>query len=217
MGAAHLCRSPNCVLFGGYLLTVTYVKEAASKGYIKVGVGDGEEKCAYVLSVAQYKELGELCRGDFLTREALSLLTHYDSLYRARLKAMRILSFGDNSVRTLVYKLKRAGFTTDVACEVAEEMLSLGYINTTRQLERLITSAVNLHNLGKRKIIPKLIAKGYDRADIEKTIDKLLLSGEIDFSLARERLIAKLAENHTEEDAKKILYKNGHSVCSEDL
>ncbi len=212
-----MCRSPSCVLFGGTELTVIYIKEAASKGYLKIGVSDGEEKRYFVISTKEYEEIGTPNLREDLTRDTISQLEHCDTLYRAKLKAMRILSYGDNSTRTLIRKLKLAGFTNEVATVICEEMVSLGYINTSRQLERLITGAVNISNLGKRKIIPKLIAKGYDKKDIEAAIEKLLSVGEIDFSLARERLISRLGENASEDMIKKVLYKNGHNVCLEDL
>jgi SOS response regulatory protein OraA/RecX len=125
--------------------------------------------------------------------------------------------YGDNSEMMLKRKLKLAGFSSDTIEEATEKMLSLGYINVTRQLDRLISVAVNKNNLGKRKIIPKLIAKGYKRVDIEESVNRLLLSGEIDFSLAMQRLRAKLPEDATDEEIKKYLYKFGHDVCLEDL
>ena len=198
-------------------MTVIYIKEAASKGYLKIGVRAGEQKHSFVISQKQYELIGSPEIKENLTRDTISELEYYDMLYRAKLKAMRILSYGDNSARTLIRKLRLAGFTPDIADTVTKDMVSLGYINTSRQLDRLVSSAVNTSCLGKRKIIPKLIAKGYDRVDIEKAIDRLLSTGEIDFSLARERLIEKLGDNPTEEEIKKVLYKNGHSVCLDDL
>ena len=198
-------------------MTVIYIKEAASKGYLKIGVREGEKKQSFVVSQKQYETIGSPEIRENLTRDTVSELEYYDTLYRARLKAMHILSYGDNSIRTLVRKLRLAGFAPDIADTVTKEMVKLGYINTSRQLDRLVFSAVNTSCLGKRKIIPKLIAKGYDKNDIEKSIERLLSSGEIDFSLARERLISKLGENPAEEEIKKVLYKNGHSVCLEDL
>ena len=144
-------------------MKVIYVKEAASGGYLKIGILSDGERRSFVLSTEQYKEIGEISVGDFVTRDTLSSLEYCDTQYRATLKAMRILSYGDNSEVMLKRKLKLAGFSSDTIEEVTDKMLSLGYINVTRQLDRLISVAVNTNNLGKRKIIPKLIAKGYRR------------------------------------------------------
>ncbi len=205
------------MLFGGFVLKVIYVKEAAFSGYLKIGIFFDGEKRSFFISAEQYKEIGEISVGDYVTREVLSSLEYCDTLYRATLKAMRILSYGDNSERMLKRKLKLAGFSSEITDEVTEKMLSLGYINAARQLDRLVSVAVNTSNLGKRKILPKLIAKGYTRADIEKAIERLVSSGEIDFSLAMQRLRAKLPEESSDEEIKKYLYKFGHNVCLEDL
>ena len=59
------------------------------------------------------------------------------------------------------------------------------------------------------KLIPKLISKGYKKSEILEVIDELKSRGEIDFDLAKERLLRGVPEDGTG----KILYKNGYTVC----
>ena len=134
--------------------------------------------------------------------------------YKARLKALRILSFGDNSELMLKRKLLAAGIKRDIIDGVVAEAVSLGYINTERQIKKLIINEVSYNLSGPRKIIPKLINKGYSKSDIEAAVSELVDTGEVDFEAAKARLIeSKLPENADEEQIKKLLYKNGYYVC----
>ena len=96
--------------------------------------------------------------------------------------------------------------------EVVSECVRLDYINSERQLKKLIAGEVNIKNQGMGKIIPKLISKGYRRSQIESVADMLLAGGEIDFDEAKARIISKLPPSVTDEEIKKALYKNGHTV-----
>ncbi len=195
-------------------MKITYIRPSKEKGYLTVGISDGEEKLRLSVRERDHRECGAPLTGDNLTRDTLYALKASDEEYRARKKALNILSFGDNSEKMLEYKLSRAGIGRECAKGIVREMVSLGYINNERQLDSLISNLVNVSNLGKMKIIPKLSAKGYSRSDIEARIDELVLRGEIDFELARARLIEKrLPPDADEEEIKKLLYKNGFSVC----
>lgn len=195
----------------GVISTVIYIKEANTKGYIRVGVELDGVKHHFTVTEAEYREAGSPLTRDILTRDTFSALQYGDMRYRAMLKALRILSFGDNSELMLSRKLFSAGFSRDIIEEAVSECVRLGYINSKRQLKNLIINEVNNKNQGMAKIVPKLISKGYRRADIEEVADMLSESGEIDFSGARERLILKLGENPDSEKIKKTLYKNGHT------
>ena len=193
-------------------MTIIYVKDA-ERGYMRVGVADEDKKLSLVLSEREYRESGEVRPRDEISEEELEFFLKCDMRYKARRKALNILSYGDNSERMLKQKLYTAGISRDIIDEVTEEMLSLGYINSERQISRLVINAVTLHSYGPGKIIPRLVSKGYDRAEVQRVISELVNRGEIDFSAARAKLLkAKLSDDADDEERKKLLYKYGYKV-----
>ena len=193
-------------------MIVIYVKDT-ERGYMRVGVADGEKKSSFVISEREYRESGEVRPRDEISDEMLEFFTKCDMRYKAKKRALNILSYGDNSERMLKRKLYTAGISRDIIDEVAEEMRSLGYINSERQISRLVINEVTLHSFGPGKIIPKLVSKGYDRSEVQRVISELVSRGEVDFSEARARLLrAKLSEDADDEERKKLLYKYGYKV-----
>lgn len=199
-------------MLGGELLTVIYIRPGGTKGYLRVGIESDGKKYDFTVSEAEYREAGSPLTRDNLTREAFGALQYADMRYKAMVKALRILSYGDNSEGMLRRKLCVSGIKREIAEEAVRECVRLGYINSDRQLEKLIINEVNIRNHGPRKIIPRLIAKGYLRSDIERVLSRLTRDGSIDFDEARERLISKLPDGSDSEEIKKTLYKNGHTV-----
>ena len=195
-------------------MTVIFIKEARSKGYLRLGIKDDGEKYDFTVSESEYREAGSPLVRDNLTRDAFDILCNADMRYRARIKALNILSYGDNSEKNLKRKLSFKGFSQEVVNEVASEMLSRGYINPDRQIKKLVLNEVNIRHMGPMKIIPKLVAKGYLKSDVTRIISELERDGEIDFEEAKMRLIeSKLGEEKDDTEKKKILYKNGYYVC----
>jgi SOS response regulatory protein OraA/RecX len=107
-------------------------------------------------------------------------------------------------------KLMKSGFSPRVAEESAKRMVMLGYINETRQLEILVEHEANRALRGPRRILQKLLAKGYSHTDIKQTISKLCERGEIDFKKNSELLLEKHGAHYGSEEAKLLLYKNGY-------
>ena len=193
-------------------MTVVYIKDF-ERGYVRVGVADEEKKLSFVISEREYRESGEVRPRDEISEEVLEFFTKCDMRYKAKKRALHILSYGDNSVRMLKQKLYTAGISRDIIDEVTEEMLALGYINSERQISRLVINEVTLHSFGPGKIIPKLVSKGYDRSEVQRVISELVSRGEIDFSAARAKLLrTKLTEDADDEERKKLLYKYGYKV-----
>lgn len=185
--------------------------ESAVQGYIRLTVSDPSGNRSYIVRNSVYEELGMPCRGAELEDEALGILEAADEYYRAKRAALSILSFGDNNKRTLHTKLRARSISDEVATEVVEEMISLGYIDETRQLHRLIAEDAGRKLLGPRKIVPRLMAKGYSLADIKEAFISLSDSGEIDFDKNKELLLDKyLGSDRDSEQVKKLLYKYGY-------
>ena len=195
------------------MLRVENIKSAASRGYLRIGVNFGGERSVYTVSETAYASIGEPLAADILTRDAFDIIKTADMEYRAKIYALRILGYADNSEKRLAEKLCQRGISRDIAEQTAREMVSLGYINTARQLDSLVRSEVNMHFSGPAKIIPKLKSRGYESKDIMEAITRLEDAGEIDFELAREKLIrSKGLSSDSIEDVAKLLWRNGHRV-----
>ena len=192
---------------------VVYVRPSRTKGYIRIGIDSDGERINLTVSESEYKDAGSpMCR-DEVDSDSYAILLNANDGYKARLRALRILEYSTNSERSLFRKLRASGYSRELCEEVAGEMKGYGYLDDLRQLRRLVELEVTRNMTGPRKLVPKLVAKGYSASDIRATIDELSDSGVIDFSLAREALIEKRCEGLSEEDTKKILYKNGYTVC----
>jgi regulatory protein len=189
------------------------VRAGKTQGYLTVVIQDGEDRRTLTVSERDYLEASSPRPGDDLDGDMLAALSHSDELYRARLYALRILSYADNNERTLVRKLISRGISYAIAVDIAHEMVGRGYIDERRQLERLVITEVNRNLIGPHRIKEKLRAKGYSASDIDEMIEQLLDSGEIDFDRSAELLIAKkLTRGATDDEIKKLLYKNGYNA-----
>ena len=178
-----------------------------------LGVAEEGESACYTVNLAVYEEIGLPAVDDRLDNSQLSEIKYADTLFRAKKKALSLLAFADNNERTLKSKLCRAGFNSEIASEVVAEMVSLGYINEKRQLERLVLNEANIKLRGPGRIVPALVSKGFSSADIREVMHTLVDSGEVDFSKnARTLLEKKLPEGADLDEKKKFLYKNGYKT-----
>ncbi len=190
-------------------MKVIYIRDSSNRGYLRIGLSDGEKKLEYTVSEKEYRELGSPLTGDvFFDTEKLS---ECDMRYRAKLYALRILSFGDNSEQALKRKLIARSISPKIAMEIAAEMVRLGYVDEHRQLHRLIEVEANLRLSGRDKLFPKLISKGFSRDKIESVLDNLISHGIVDFEKNKRILIEKkLGADASDEEVRKLLYKFGY-------
>ncbi len=193
---------------------ISYIRTSKDGTLLLLGtVGEGES-ARYTISDAVYSSIGRPAPHTLLGERELSVIKYADELYRAEKKALSLLSYADNNERTLRAKLIRAGFYREIADEICEKMVSLGYINESRQLERLILNEANYKLRGPLKIMPYLAAKGYATADIRRVMQDLSERGELDFQKNAERLIEKkLPDDATDEEKKNLLFRNGYKIC----
>ena len=190
-------------------MRVIYIRDSKSRGYLRIGLSDGEKKSEYTVSESEYKELGSFMAGDEVSDiEALELC---DMRYRGTLYALRILSFGDNNIPTLRRKLIAKSISASVAEEICEQMAGLGYINEERQLEKLIEREANVTLCGRKKIFAKLLTKGYRKEKIERVLSLLISQGRVDFKESEKKLIEKkFPDGASEEEIRALLYMNGY-------
>ena len=191
-------------------MKIKFIKPSNAKNYFVIGVEKDGATEILTVSEAQYSSLGSPAVKDEIDEQLFARLSGYGEYNKAMKKALNILSFGDNSTKTLKMKLIRGGIKAELAGEISKEMLRLGYINERRQLETLIEREVNEGLSGPRKIIPKLIGKGY-AADEIKTVFKMLVErGDINLDATKRKLIEKkLGSPCNDGEIKKILYKHG--------
>ena len=192
------------------MYTIVKIQDAV-QGYLSITVLEGNENRQYTIRTVIYTELGSPSRGDEITDEQLSAMRDADEYYRAKRAALSILSYGDNNTRTLITKLRARSISESIAEEVVGEMISLGYIDERRQLERLIVEYTNRKLLGPKKTVPRLLSKGYAISDIKDTYESLSCAGEIDIEKNKELLIEKyLGGDRDAEATRRLLFKYGY-------
>ena len=195
------------------MASLEFVREAKNQGLLFLGVSEEGESARYTVNLSTYRDIGSPSAGDLLDNGQISAIKYTDQLFRAKKKALNILAFADNNRKTLFIKLQRAGFSRDIAESVCSEMVERGYVNEARQLERLILVEANIKLRGPLRIAPSLMQKGFSGSQIGEVMSRLVDSGEIDFSKnARLLLEKKLPDGLDEDEAKKILYKNGYKI-----
>ena len=191
-------------------MKVVYVRASKNRGYTVLGIDSGEGARAYTVPDSLYAQIGSPLCGIQLGEADFSAVVLADESLRATKKALSLLAYADNNLYSLKMKLRRAGFSVEATEQATAEMQRNGYVDEGRQLERLISSEVRLKLTGPRLIIPKLLAKGYKRADIESVLDNLISRGEVDFEEVKQTLIKKtLGDSAAAEEVKKLLFKHG--------
>ncbi len=195
-------------------MKIIYIRPGKSRGYLRMGIEVLGKISDISVSETDYSKGASPLVGDTLTDEEYEFFTECNMRYVAMKKALSLLSYADNSERSLLNKLIKAGIKRDIAEETVAETVRLGYINSIRQIERLALNEVRFNNTGPAKLVSKLVSKGYRMRECEEIISRLKDSGELDFESAKMRLIkAKIPENADNETVKKLLYKNGYEIC----
>ena len=196
--------------------TVEYVKNDEKTGAVRIAVRDGDERRIFNLGKSTYARIGMIRKGEELTDEVMALMDEENEYRAAKRHALSILSYGDNNERRLIEKLMRKGSSRELAREVAREMVSLGYINESRQLERLVSLDANTKLFGEGRILRHLVSLGYSAADVRSILLSLCETGEIDFEKNAVRLLEKHGGKDLDADAKrKLLFRYGYKVGSQ--
>ena len=176
---------------------------------VKLRIKDGEELrtltvSADILGDAPLSQATEICDN------TLSILLENDELWRAELRALRLLEYSDSSRAELRRKLIARGFSAKAVDRAVMRMVELGYINEERRLRAIIASEANISLRGPRRIYAKLSAKGYSRELLSSVMNELSDSGEIDFKENAKKLLEKRGAGLSPEEKKRLLYTNGY-------
>ncbi len=94
------------------------------------------------------------------------------------LKALNILSFGDNNMFSLKVKLMRRGFSPQVADETVRLVSEKGYVREENVAAAEVKKCIS-KLWGKNRIVAQLRSKGFDSVSIEKA---MLLVENTDFA-----------------------------------
>lgn len=107
----------------------------------------------------------------------------FDELERAEkrgeayLRALNIVSFGANTAKGLIIKLRRRGIEEDAAREAVNMLLEKGYLNEEKDLNREIKRCIR-KKWGRNRIVAHLHSKGYEDEVISEADDAF---SEVDF------------------------------------
>ena len=171
---------------------------------------EGDPDVTYTVSEGTYRGIGCPLSGDIIDSEMLEIIEREDGERGALARALKILSFGDNSERRLYSKLSQAKIPKKYARFAVEECVRLGYIDESRQLERAVL-LLSEELLGPKRIAARLTARGYDIKKIKEAMSMLSYSGKIDFQKNKQALIdKKLGREADIEEKRKLLYKYGY-------
>ncbi len=196
------------------MAVIEFVKKKENSPLLLLGISEEGESARYTVDARLYNEIGRPIKGDVLSESDMAALLYSDEYYRARKKALALLSLSDNNERTLKDKLMRGGIRREIAAEVVAEMVGRGFVDEARQLERLVLREANEALYGFYKITARLLRKGYKLSDIRRTVDNLRESGEVDFDENLARLKEKkLPEDYEPSELEKLLYKYGYKKC----
>lgn len=177
--------------------------------YVTLGI-DGA-KGRFVITGELYIELGSPEVGYELSEEEYESVKDSDERYHATVRALNILRFSDNSRRMLWQKLKKKGFSTEVARATVEDMVKLGYLDEKKQVENAVRRLANDSLLGAFRIRLKLAYLGYHPNLVRAAITELSESGEVDFEKNFSRLVEKkCAGDIREERIAELKYKWGY-------
>ena len=186
------------------------VRQKGAKATLVVIRLSGEPDVTYTVSEGTYRRIGCPLSGDIIDSEGLEIIEKEDGERAALARALKILSFGDNSERRLYSKLSAAKIPQKYAHFAVEECVRLGYLDEERQLERAVL-LLSEELLGPKKIAARLTARGYGMKKIKDTLNRLSYSGKLDFKKMRAALISKkLGEDAEAEEKRKLLYRYGY-------
>lgn len=112
-----------------------------------------------------------LSEGDFLSENALSALTKAENIYKAKKKALNYLDYAEQSEKTMIEKLTRAGFSDEVARIAVDELSAEGIINDESYAKRYAYYLYTKKFYGRRRVVMELMGKGIDRDAAQEAAD----------------------------------------------
>ncbi len=114
-------------------------------------------------------------------------------------RGLYILSFGDNSARTLSRKLVIKGFSRDAAEAAAEYLSENGFINEEASASAALCDMAEKKLYGARRIRAHLYEKGFSKEAIESAFE----SADVDFAHICASRVEKMRTDFSDEAERK--------------
>lgn len=124
-----------------------------------------------------------------LSHDQFDTLEYDGELWTAVKRGLDILSYGDNTRRQLIMKLRQRGIDGELASEAAEYLFRHGLIDEKKILSRLVTLLAEKKKYGPSRIRAEASRHGIDRDIVDENLGELL--SEIDFDGNLSELIEK--------------------------
>jgi len=184
--------------------------------YLELSSGEHFERNKFTVSAEMFFELGfsvNFSGEKEISREKYEEISAFAERHAAVKRGLSILSFGDNTKKVLVNKLRTKGFSCAAAEEAAEYLVAAGYINEAESAKLLAYDMAEKKLYGARRIAAALFEKGFSREAIEAAAEET----EIDFAELCAKRIAKMGgkelflEKETKKKAVAALLRYGFS------
>ena len=194
------------------MIKVTSIRACDSGDGVMLSVNIDGEKNTFDISADDFLESG-IVKG-VITADDFDKLSENSRFYAAKRAAIRIIASGQCSKKKLYEKLRRKGFPHQCAKNAADYAADCGYIDEEWQIKSYLKDLVGKRYIGRRKLLPMLLAKGYSGDKILSVLDESYTDEE--FRVAKQSFLIKKfgktkPENFEEaEEMKKALYKQGY-------
>lgn len=139
------------------MLTVTRIAREKRRYTVECG-----EELTVTLDSDTF-ELAQLEPGDEVDEELLVQLAARSEYKTARDRALCAIGRRELCRGGLIQLLTRFGTSRDIAAQVADEMIGLGFINDTRYAGMLAEYLYEEKRFGRRRVVMEMINKGLDR------------------------------------------------------
>lgn len=130
---------------------------------------DGE----YLVSMsAEVFARSKIKQGSYIDKEILDNLMHNITSYKAKEKALNILSYRSHSKKEIIDKIKRS-FGENYAQETAKKLESTGLINDKEFAENYARQLIEIKKYGIKRVKLELSKKGISSEIISETIENM--------------------------------------------
>ena len=142
---------------------------------VEIAQGEHSEKRFFRILASDFTAM-RLVKGE-ISPELCDTLERAEKRCEAYLRALNIVSFGSNTARGLVIKLRRRGIDEETALEAVGMLREKGYLNEEEELFREVERCIR-KKWGRNRIMAHLHSKGYEDEVISEADNAF---SEVDF------------------------------------